>query len=342
MGLTRGVRLDSGRFTVVAERKDERMARALLESAVRRDTFPGLPRPHSRVLIAVAPSFAVFRSWVGPYVPEWGAAIAVPDQQRVVMQGGSANSEAGDPLQVLRHELAHLALHETMGRLPPRWFDEGYASVAAGEFSRDQMFETSIGLVWRALPPVSALDEGFAGGGTQASWTYALSYRAVSELRDLGGDAAFAGFFTNWKSTGSFEKALRLTYGITSDEFDRLWRQQTRRRYGALSVLANFSFVAAIFAFLVIPVYVSKRRRDRRRLEEMRVADASREALEALEATEALGTSGMELPVIPEPETISALPEDLAVLNDEEARSADGRGGGPCREPVDSSILRND
>ena len=45
--------------------------------------------------------------------------------------------------EVLRHELAHLALHEALGDLPPRWFDEGYAScrrarVAARRGARDE------------------------------------------------------------------------------------------------------------------------------------------------------------------------------------------------------------
>ena len=114
-----GIRLDAGRFTVVADARDARLARTLLTAAQANDTFPGLPRPRAHVLIAVAPNADRFRQWVGPHAPEWGAAIAIPDEQRLVLQGGRAGSDAGDPVVVLRHELAHLALHERMGRLPP-------------------------------------------------------------------------------------------------------------------------------------------------------------------------------------------------------------------------------
>ncbi|HET7459004.1 MAG TPA: hypothetical protein VFJ74_15255, partial [Gemmatimonadaceae bacterium] len=106
------VRLDSGRFTVVAYGRDMTLARSVLADAVRRDTFPGLPRPRAHVLIAIAPDRSTFREWVGPGAPEWGGAIAFPDERRVVMQGSNAGSDAGDPLAVLRHELAHVALHE--------------------------------------------------------------------------------------------------------------------------------------------------------------------------------------------------------------------------------------
>src|SRR5687768_1343721 len=69
-------RFDSGRFTVVAFPSDEQIARSLLASALARDTFPGLPRPTQRVLIAIAPDRRTFRAWIGPSAPEWGSAVA--------------------------------------------------------------------------------------------------------------------------------------------------------------------------------------------------------------------------------------------------------------------------
>jgi len=283
-----GVRLDEGRFTVVSEQRDERLARSLLAAALARDTFPGLPRPRAHVLIAIAPDIARFRAWVGPYAPEWGAAIAFPDEQRLVMQGSAASTDAGDPLVVLRHELAHLALHEHMDRLPSRWFDEGYASVAAGEFTREQVFETSMGMVWRTLPSLEALEDGFRRGGMEASWSYAMAHRIVSELTTLGGARGLDNFFVYWKATGSFEKAVREAYGITGEAFEKHWQQQTRRRYGALAVVTNVSAAVGLFAVLLVPLFVSKRRRDRRRLDAMRLADAQQEAAARASALQAL------------------------------------------------------
>jgi hypothetical protein len=289
---TAGIRLDGGRFTVVADRQDVRLATALLAAAQRRDTFPGLPRPQARVLIAVAPDAERFRAWVGPFAPEWGAAIAFPDEQRLVMQGGRAGSDAGDPLIVLRHELAHLALHEVMGPLPPRWFDEGYASVAAGEFTREQAFETSLGMVWRTLPSLDALERGFRGGGMEASWSYAMAHRIVSELDQLGGPMGLTNLFTYWKDSGSFEKAVRGAYGMTGDAFEKHWQQQTRRRYGALALVTNVSAAVGLFAIVLVPLFISRRRRDRRKLEAMRTADALQEAAARDSALQAMLDAG--------------------------------------------------
>src|SRR5690349_3888352 len=60
------LRFDRGRFTVAAYPSDEQLARSLLASAVARDTFPGLPRPKQRVVIAIAPDRERFRQWIGP------------------------------------------------------------------------------------------------------------------------------------------------------------------------------------------------------------------------------------------------------------------------------------
>jgi hypothetical protein len=244
---SRGLRLDSGRVTVVADRRDTRLAHAMLEEAAGTDTFPGLPHARAHILIAIAPDAAHFREWTGPYAPEWGAAIAFPSEQRIVLQGSFGGSDAGNPVQVLRHELAHLALHEALGDLPPRWFDEGYASMVAGEWTRSAALETSFGMAWRTLPDADALEAGFAGGAVRAEWTYALAHLA-----------------------------------------DTYWHQQVRGRYGAFALFADLSLFFGVFGLMLGPLFWARRRRDRRRLDVMRQADAAQEAAARRSALEAL------------------------------------------------------
>jgi hypothetical protein len=280
--------VEDGRFTVEADARDARLARAVLRAAVANDAFPGLPPPHARVRIRIAPDAERFRDWIGPGVPEWGAAVAFPGEQLVVMQGGRAGSGAGDPLVVLRHELAHLALHEALGDRVPRWFDEGYASVAAGEWGREQAFETSLALVWRGLPGVDSLDAGFLGGGTQATWHYALAHRAVAELLAIDGERGLGNLVRYWASGASFEQALRRAYGMTAQAFDDHWHRRTRQRYGALALVTNVSLAVGGFSLLLGPLVVARRRRDRARLEAMRAHEAAQERAARDSALDAL------------------------------------------------------
>jgi hypothetical protein len=296
------VRLDRGRFTVVAFHADLTLANAVLARAVADDTFPGLPNPRDRVLIAIAPDERRFRQWVGPGAPEWGAAVAIPDERRIVMQGSSAGSGAGNPMQVLRHELAHLALHEYLGNLPPRWFDEGYASVAAGEMDRDAVLTTSVALVFHGVPPLDSLNGLFAGGASRANTAYALSYRAVTELAALDPQRGLALFFQYWKQTGSMDQAIRQAYGLTESAFEQRWHDRTMLRYGALAVMANMSLALGVLGIVIVPLYVMRRRRDRRRMAELRAADDAADRAARSEVLAALlAAASPESPASPSP-----------------------------------------
>lgn len=281
-------RLDQGRFTIGFAPHDAPLARSLLSTAVARDSFPWLPRPTARVLIVIAPDRRRFAELVGPHAPEYGAAIAVPGEQRIVMQGSRAGSDAGNPLQVLRHELAHLALHEAMGDLPPRWFDEGYASFAAGEWGREEVIMTNLALAWRGLPSLAALDSAFAGGPGRASGAYALAHRAVVELAALDQQRGLGLFFGYWREERELDPAIRRAFNMTQGQFEERWRRLTRRRYGALAIFADLTIGAVILVVLLVPLHISRRRRDRERLARMATVEAAAEARERADAIETL------------------------------------------------------
>jgi peptidase MA superfamily protein len=267
------LRLSEGRFTVVADQNDAQLARSLLEYALQTDTFPGLPRPRARVTIAIAADGRQFRQLIGPTVPEWGSAVAFPYANRIVMQGRRAGSRAGDPIEVLRHELAHLALHETLGDLAPRWFDEGYASFAAREWSREDALRANLALVIRGTPTLDELERWFNGGASRAEAAYALSYRAVAELAELDQRRGLSVLFREWVRTRKLDTAIRNAYGLTLAAFEARWRARTRRRYGGLAALTDITLAALLVIVTVLPLYVARRRRDRRRMAALVAAD---------------------------------------------------------------------
>lgn len=281
-------RFSSGRFTILAYPTEATLARSMLAEAARRDSFPGLPRPRAAVTILVAPDARRFREWVGPYAPEWGAAIAFPEEQRIVMQGSSAGSDAGDPRTVLRHELAHLALHEAMGNLPPRWFDEGYASYSAGEWGRDELLATNLALFMRRMPGLEQLDDGFHGGSSAAEASYALSHRAIADLAALDPERGLSLFFKYWRESRRLDAAVRAAFGLTLADFEERWQQHTRRRFGGLALFGDITVAAFVTLVLTIPLYVARRRRYRRRLEAMATAEAELERQQRESAIEEL------------------------------------------------------
>lgn len=294
-------RLDRGRFTAIYFPSERTLARSLIDEALKSDTFPGLPRPTQHVLLAIAPDRRRFRDWVGPSAPEWGAAITFPDSRRIVMQGRSAGSDAGDPREVFRHELAHLALHEYLGDLPPRWFDEGYASYAAREWNRDDALAANVALALRGTPRFDELDSLFDAGASSARDAYALAYRAVVELAELDPGRALGEFFVAWKREGDMDRAMRSAFGMTLDGFQKRWQERTRHRYGALALVGDLAFGGAVLVVLVVPLYFARRQRDRRRMDALREADEAAEKAARESALAALmrGDDGTDFRVDP-------------------------------------------
>lgn len=274
------LRLDSGRLTAVYFPADAALARALLTAGVRADSFPWLPRPRQRVLVAIAPDAARFRAWAGPTAPEWGAALAFPESRRIIMQGRAAGSDAGDPLEVFRHELAHLALHEYLGDLPPRWFDEGYASLSAREWKREDVLAANLALVLRGPPSLDRLEHEFAGGSVAAQSAYALSYRAVTDLASLDPERGLTLFFQYWREDRSLERAVRRSFGVTLAGFEQQFQTRTQRRYGGLALFADLSLVLLVLSVVLLPLFIARRLRDRRRLRALLAADDAAERAE--------------------------------------------------------------
>src|SRR5665213_3170170 len=218
------------------------------------------------------------------------------------MQGSAAGSGAGDPRAVLRHELAHLALHEELGDLPPRWFDEGYAGYAAGEWDRSDVLAASVGLVVHGIPSsLDSLEDDFHGGASRASGAYALAYRAVSDIAALDQRRGLSLFFEYWKQTGSMDRAMRQAFGITQSGFEAEWRTRTMRRYGALAVAANLSVLFALLAFMLVPLLWVRRRRDSRRMAVLQAVEAANDRAARSSALDALLASALNTPAPPLP-----------------------------------------
>ena len=293
-------RIDRGRFTVIHYASDATLAATALESAVARDSFPWLPRSTSRIVIMIAPDAAVFREWAGHSAFPWTAALAFVDQRRIVMQGRGAPGDAGDPLQVLRHELAHIALHDYLGGLPPRWFDEGYASYAAGEERTQGFLATNAALVFRGMPSLAALDTMLANPrGTDARAGYALALRAVSDLARIDPERGLAPFFEAWKARGSFDLAMRRAFAETSDDFEATWQRRTRWQFAFLSVAADSALGTVGLLLVLIPLYRSRRRAQAERLAAMRRREAIDESLARSSALDSVMRTIGPLPPTP-------------------------------------------
>ena len=149
-----------GPVTAVAWPEQLRLATDLARRAAEPTDWPGLGRRSPGPLrLIVVPDARRLDSLSAGRAPGWGAAVALARERT-----SCSFEPIGDALyRTLRHELAHLALHEAIDVRVPLWFDEGYAAWAAGEWERLGGLELNLAVVRGAVPDLPGLMERFEG-----------------------------------------------------------------------------------------------------------------------------------------------------------------------------------
>lgn len=238
--------------------------------------LPALPDSvPSGVTVYLAPSEAALDSLTGGSVPEWGAGVAIPGRRAMVIPAYPARRTLGwSERRVVRHEWAHLGLHQHLGELrAPRWLDEGYAEWASGGWDAGEAWKLRLALAAGRTPPLDSLTLTWPVERGSAEIAYFLSATAVEYLIRESGERGLELFLRRWREGGSFEAALRRTYGVTSAQLEEDWRKYVESRYGWLTVLSNSVVSWGVLGLLLLALYWIRRRRDRERMARLRATE---------------------------------------------------------------------
>jgi hypothetical protein len=251
-----------GQVTAVAWPPQLTLATELAQRAAQPTEWPGLgvqqPGPLRLILL---PDRRRLDSLTPGRAPGWGAADALPGERTILLR-----ADGNDLYATLRHELAHLALHQAVGVRVPLWFDEGYASWAAGEWERLSGLELNLAVVRGAVPDLRGLDGALRASASTADAAYALAVSAVTELARRNPSGSLAPLLQRLRAGQDFEASVRATTGLTLSQFELDWRRTLRRRYS----LATWLLAGGGWGILTLCLWALVRRR--RRLDQPRRA----------------------------------------------------------------------
>lgn len=249
-----------GEITAVAAPAQLELAIALAHRADEPTAWPGLgSRDPGRLRLIVVPDEAGMQELSGGRAPSWGAGIAIPGSRTLLIRANASN-----PLQVLRHELAHLALRRAIRSRVPRWFDEGYAAYAAGEWDRLDALTLNLSVMRGAVPELPDLDAALRGAGPEAEASYALAMSAVMELARRNPSNSLEPLMRELAAGEPFADALRHTTGLNQGQFAAEWHRTIRRRYGLITWMAAGGLWVLIAAAVILAGWL-RRRADRPR-----------------------------------------------------------------------------
>ncbi len=236
------------------------MAAALAEMADRSSDWPGLGRRSAGVIrLILVPDLRRYVAFTRGRAPVWGAGVALPGAHTILLR-----ADVGDLEQTLRHELAHLVLHDAVRVRVPRWFDEGYASWAAGEWDRMAALGLNLTVARGTVPDLGQLDADLRGTSAAAGPGYALAMSAVVRLAERNPTRTLGPLLERLEQGEEFVVALRETTGLNPGQFERDWQGTVRRRYGFVTWMVAGGFWA-FMATLVIALAGVRRRADRPR-----------------------------------------------------------------------------
>lgn len=267
-GLERPRRLQADSIVFIYPPHQARAAEALASELESQPPLPGLPLDvlaDARVTVILAADPASFDS-LAPDAPDWAGGLAFPQSDRIVLPTFGPRA-GGLPLAtVLRHEVAHVAVGRYLGRSAPRWFHEGYAQLASGSWRASDAWALRLAILAGRVSSLDSLSLDFRRSRLSADLAYMLAYTAVDRLYRLGGDAGFSRLLERWREMRSLDTALRHTYGITLDQFERLWRRDVRGQYGWLLLVTQTTVFWSILAILLVTLGYWNKQRNRRKL----------------------------------------------------------------------------
>lgn len=249
-----------GAVSVLSWPVQNRGAVGLAEIADRPAHWVGLGyRAATPLRLVVVPDAKAMGRFTGGRAPGWGAGLAYPSSRTIILR-----ADAGDLRQTLRHELAHMVLHDAIKVRVPLWFDEGYAAVAANEWDRMDALRLSWIVLRRDLPDFRELDGALRGGESSAEKAYTLAMSAVLELGRRNPARTLDSLLARLGRGEDFPAAVAGSTGIPLGLFESDWQRVIKHRYNLVIWLSAGGFWFLV-SLLVGIAWWFRRRSDRPR-----------------------------------------------------------------------------
>ncbi|MBX7151287.1 hypothetical protein K1X84_06570 [bacterium] len=182
------------------------------------------------IAIILVSSEKEFNLQSGGGIPDWGQAVAIPTQNRIILKSQSMNTLVTNVVQPLEivvvHEMSHLLFHDAISdpdRHVPRWLNEGAAMVLSKQSVQLEALEKAV--LTQSLLRLDDIDDVLRYGNIKADLCYDQSYSATRYLMDRYGDSVVRQLLVRVDSTTDFETAFKAVTGQSVYMFESEWEK---------------------------------------------------------------------------------------------------------------------
>lgn len=243
--------------------------------------------------------------------PKYASGVAYSEMGLVLLTARSRHpGERHDLPEVFRHELAHIALHDAVGRdNVPRWFNEGFAIHASKENQTARLQTLWTATLADTLLPFEQIRHRFPRDDLAVSIAYAQAADLLRFLLRRDDTHRFSALIRRLSNGQDFDSALLDAYQTSMSVLETEWREDVARRYTFWPIIFGGSLIW-VFAFgLMIGGYVRRKKRAQKKLDRWAKEEALEDARKEL-ASAMLRPSGAQMVVQENVSIADSLPQD--------------------------------
>lgn len=214
-----------------------------------------------------------FQELTGGALPEWSAAVAMPDNRIIVtpLPGRKYNLN-----RILSHEIVHIVINDAAGEIfVPRWFHEGCAQNLSGEWGiRGRLY-----MIWKVsrgeLLMFDDIQDVFSSRNADAALAYDQSMLAIRHFLNKNGRDALPAVIAYMKEGNDFAWAFREASGLWPSEFEQDYLMYIQRTYGKRTLYYFLPSTWTLILLIAVIVFFVKRRRTKRLMQQWEIIEAA-------------------------------------------------------------------
>ena len=252
----------SSKFVISSSSKELRkQAEDILQNAYQRISLTLQDSLFYVTDVYIADTDEEFQSKTKTSFPDWGIGCAIPERHLIVVKSPIKFRYGKSLKQVLEHELAHIFLHKKVkDERVPRWLDEGFAMMQSHEWTLGQDIVVARAVFTNSIFPLSKIESLNQFNQNQANLAYTLSFLAVSYILREYGEEGFVQVVDLLSRGDDLDQVFLKSTGSDYIDFQMEFYDYIKNRYQWISLLGDTYFFWLSLAFLIILLYLLKKR----------------------------------------------------------------------------------
>lgn len=198
-------------------------------------------------------------------VPDWGVGVAVASKRLIAVMSPAGQNYDQPFSEILRHELAHIALHyRTDGNRIPRFLNEGIAMLFAHQWGFNDELTLARAKLTGSYLSLTEIDEVNILKTGQAHIAYAQSYQAVKYIMDTFGPQTLAQILDGFRAGYDRDHVFQEVLGTDFAGFDKMFAVYLSNHYHWIMLFTdpNILWIGLALLFVVGFLLVRKRRKN--------------------------------------------------------------------------------